>query len=75
MLALAKVARKSFNGMFTAKIGFPVRHLMLLSLTLTLKAILTACFMLIRSAVFRGTFNLVSHVGLPSFLESQKIIV
>ena len=27
--------------------------------------VVTACFMLVRSAMFGGTFNLVSHVGLP----------
>ena len=29
MSALARVARKSFNGKFTAKIDFPVGHFML----------------------------------------------
>ena len=34
-----------------------------------------ACFMLVRSAMFGGTLNLVSHVWLLLFLERPKIIV
>ena len=37
MSALATVARKSFNGKFTAKIDFQIGHFMLPSLMLTLK--------------------------------------
>ena len=37
MPVLATVARKSFNGKFTAEIDFPVRHFMLALLMLTLK--------------------------------------
>ena len=37
MSALATVARKSFNGKFTAKIDFPVGHFMLPLLMLTLE--------------------------------------
>ena len=37
MLALTTVARKSFNGKFTAKIDFPIGHLMLQLLMLILK--------------------------------------
>ena len=31
--------------------------------------------MLVGSAMFDVTFNLVSHVGLPKFLERQKVVV
>ena len=37
MSALATVARKSFNGKFTAKIDFPIGHFMLPLLMLTLE--------------------------------------
>ena len=37
MSALAMVARKSFNGNFTAKIDFPIGHCMLALLILTLE--------------------------------------
>ena len=37
MSALATVARKSFNGKFTAKIDFPIEHFMLPLLMLTLE--------------------------------------
>ena len=37
MSALATVARKSFNGKFTAKIDFPIGHIMLPLLMLTLE--------------------------------------
>ena len=38
MSALARIARKSFNGEFTAKIDFPIGHFALPLLMLTLKA-------------------------------------
>ena len=37
MLALATIARKSFNGKFTAKIDFPIGYCMLPLLMYTLK--------------------------------------
>ena len=39
MSALASVARKSFNGKFTAKIGFPIGHFMLPLLMLKLEVL------------------------------------
>ena len=36
--------------------------------------ILTECFILVRSAMFGATFNLVACVGLPKFLEQRKMV-
>ena len=37
--------------------------------------LLTECFILVGSAVFGATFNLVTRVGLPFVLEHRKIVV
>ena len=50
MSALATVAQKSFNGKFTAKIDFPIRHFMLPLLMLTLEVL--SLSMLVKFSAF-----------------------